>query len=59
MSNQNYVITSTNEFNEKTAYVDHDGDLVIEHDEQSVIVDAVQAKQLIAILEKFTEGAAK
>ena len=59
MSNQNYVITSTNEFNEKTAFVDHDGDLVIEHDEQSVIVDVEQAKQLIAILEKFTEGAAQ
>lgn len=59
MSNQNYVITSTNEFNEKTAYVDHDGDLVIEHDEQSVIVDVAQAKQLIAILEKFTEGVAQ
>ncbi|MBI0677214.1 hypothetical protein HCH73_09255, partial [Citrobacter koseri] len=54
MSNQNYVITSTNEFNEKTAYVDHDGDLVIEHGEQSLIVDVEQAKQLIAILEKFT-----
>ncbi|HCL7735476.1 TPA: hypothetical protein N2Y18_003773 [Escherichia coli] len=59
MSNQNYVITSTNEFNEKTAYVDHDGDLVIEHDEQSVIVDVAQAKQLIAILENFTKGAAQ
>lgn len=59
MSNQNYVIPSTNEFNEKTAYVDHDGDLVIEHDEQSVIVDVAQAKQLIAILEKFTKGAAQ
>ncbi|MFJ5981917.1 hypothetical protein ACIQCX_13485 [Enterobacter cancerogenus] len=59
MSKKNYVITSTNEFNEKTAYVDHDGDLVIEHDEQSVIVDVEQARQLIAILEKYTEGAAQ
>ena len=59
MSNQNYVITSTNEFSEKKAYVDHDGGLVIEHGEQNVIVDVEQAKQLIAILEKFTEGAAQ
>ncbi|SAF42717.1 Uncharacterised protein [Enterobacter hormaechei] len=59
MSKQNYVITSTNEFNEKTAFVDHDGDLVIEHGEQSVIVDVEQARQLIAILEKFTKGAAQ
>ncbi|EEW6789650.1 hypothetical protein D6W19_003131 [Escherichia coli] len=59
MSKKNYVITSTNEFNEKTAYVDHDGDLVIEHDEQSVIVDVEQARQLLAILEKYTEGAAQ
>ena len=59
MSKKIYVITSTNEFNEKTAYVDHDGDLVIEHGEQSVIVDVAQAKQLIAILETFTEGAAQ
>lgn len=42
MSKQKYVIPSTNEFNEKTAFVDHDGDLVIEHDEQSVIVDVEQ-----------------
>ncbi|CZX81786.1 hypothetical protein [Enterobacter hormaechei] len=59
MRNQIYVITSTNEFNEKTAFVDHDGDLVIEHDEQSIIVDVEQARQLIAILEKFTKGAAQ
>ncbi|EIN8656649.1 TPA: hypothetical protein MNC29_005098 [Citrobacter freundii] len=59
MRSQNYIITSTNEFNEKTAYVDSDGDLVIEHDEQSVIIDVEQARQLIAILEKFTEGAAQ
>ncbi|MEP8475255.1 hypothetical protein ABKW11_02025 [Enterobacter hormaechei] len=59
MRKQNYVITSTNEFNEKTAFVDHDGDLVIEHDEQSIIVDIEQARQLIAILEKFTKGAAQ
>ncbi|ENG8678427.1 hypothetical protein ACOBM3_15975 [Enterobacter hormaechei] len=59
MRNQIYVITSTNEFNEKTAFVDHDSDLVIEHDEQSIIVDVEQARQLIAILEKFTKGAAQ
>ena len=59
MRNQIYVITSTNEFNEKTAFVDHDGDLVIEHGEQSIIVDVEQARQLIAILEKFTKGAAQ
>lgn len=59
MSNQNYVITSTNEFSEKKAYVDHYGDLVIEHGEQSVIVDVEQAKQLMEILEKFTKGAAQ
>lgn len=59
MSKQNYVITSTNEFNEKTAFVDLDGDLVIEHDEQSIIVDVEQARQLIAVLKNFTKGAAQ
>lgn len=59
MSMSSYVINGTNNWNEKSAFIDRDGDFVIEHDEQSVIVDIEQAKQLIEILNSFVKGAAK
>jgi len=46
-------LKATNEFEAKDVFIDFQGDLVIVHGEQSVIVDKKQAQELLGLLQKF------
>ncbi|MDF3709866.1 hypothetical protein P3S30_16020 [Enterobacter hormaechei] len=44
------TIAETNDFNAKSVFVNSDGDIVIYHGEENVILDREQAKGLVGIL---------
>lgn len=47
------TIAETNTFNAKSVFVDSDGDIVIYHGEESVILCREQAKGLVDILSLY------